>query len=82
MCCLSSHLGQGLPAVRILFLHPSDLPFPQQLGEPKYVLPRYPQAPTFFCHPLFKSVVPDLFGTSDQFPGFSMDQMGAGMVSG
>ena len=46
----------------------SGLPFPQRLGEPKYVLPGYFQAPAFSCHPLVKSVVPNLFGTRDQFP--------------
>ena len=38
---LSSHLGQGLPAVRILFLHPGHqiYSFPNSLGNPSMCYP-------------------------------------------
>ena len=86
MLCLSSHLGQGLPAMRILFLYPGHqvYPFPNGWGNPSMcyldifklqlslvTLYLNQSSPTF--------LVP---GTSVLKESFSVDQMGPGKVSG
>ena len=82
MLRLSSHLGQGLPAMRILFLYPGHqvYTFPNSLGNPSMCYPDIFKLQLSLVTLYLNQWSPTFLvpGTSFLEESFSVDQMGRG----